>query len=244
MDYRNDLEASRLRISTLEAKLEESEASLKAREAELAESTAERDRLRKTGKAGPSRLRLFGFVSISFVVGTLFGASLGLHLSSSHEPSNVAIGTAEPQPEIAIEPVAVARGRAPVLPPESIPSSAIAVGQTAAETTEAKSIQSIVDDARPSVRECYQKETDKNVDAHGSLNVTFDIEPSGKVSRVELSGMLAISPHWWSKEFDACVVAVFRKLEFPASTGSSKTTAKGNYFLSALDRRRPERSFE
>ena len=237
MDYRNDLEASRLRISTLEAKLEESDASLKARDAELAECTAERDRLKRTGKAEPSRRRLFGFVSISFVVGTLFGASLSLHLSK-HEPSNVAIGTADPQPEIAVEPAAVARGRAHVLPPDSIPSSAIVMGQTGAETAEAKSIQSIIDDARPNVRECYQKETDKNADAHGSLNVTFDIEPSGKVSRVELSGMLATSPHWWSKEFDACVVAVFRKLEFPASTGSSKTTAKGNYFLSALDRRR------
>lgn len=272
MDYRNDLEASRLRINTLEAKLEESKASLEAREAELAECKVERDRLRQTGaaKPAPSRWYLLNVAVISFVLGTGFGAGFGLMISrpaeavvqpaaplaTVTEDGPKAEGRANVPPPAPRPPPATDQGRAAVPKEEPRPPTASIAGQTGSEGStepdaapavtitghtgldeDTKSITSVIDAARPKVRDCYQAQAKSKPDAAGSLKVIFDIDAKGRVSDVKIKPISAYSQPWWDKNFETCVGAAYRKLEFPSSS-SSRTTAEANYFLSALDLRR------
>ncbi|HVK67323.1 MAG TPA: hypothetical protein VM694_22715, partial [Polyangium sp.] len=83
MEYRNNLDAARMRIETLEAKLAEREASLRAREAELAEQTAENTRLRQTGAKPPKSrgvwitLLVFTHVAVACIGGLIFLGAFG-----------------------------------------------------------------------------------------------------------------------------------------------------------------------
>jgi hypothetical protein len=247
MEYRNDLEAARLRINTLEAKLDESKAALDAREAELAECRAERDRLKQNKSSSASTNPSFdiksfagGFGLASFLAACVIGV-LVLRLiappppTTSDESEGGAQGKIRLPPPEPPTPKARVQGHVPAPAPEPNASATIVEGQTELSTSDVKSIDTIVQEARPLARECYKKETEKHPDVSGSVTVYFDIDASGKVTHAELMGILKTSTPWWSADFDACLVGVYRKLQFPA-TNSPKTRAKGTYFFSALDR--------
>lgn len=254
MDYRNDLEAARLRINTLEAKLEESKASLDARDAELAECTKERDRLRKTtgSKASPTPWKTIAIAVFPLALGTGLGFALGARTSGSTGPT-ANVPPVAPPPIVTISekgskaegqivqpveeppaPKAKVEGQIDLPAPEPLTSAATVAGQTNIPTTESPTIESVVESARPKVRACYREERNEHPQAGGGVTVVFDIEPSGKLSRTKLETYPHVQP-WWSKTFETCVVGVYRNLAFPNS--GTKTTASGKYFLSALDLR-------
>jgi hypothetical protein len=97
MEYRNDLEAARLRINTLEAKLDESKAALDARDAELAECRAERDRLRQAkngvSSGDKSNISLKSFAA-GFGLASILAASvltvLVVRTAPPHPPATIA----------------------------------------------------------------------------------------------------------------------------------------------------------
>lgn len=251
MDYRNDLEAARLRINTLEAKLEESKASIEARDAELAECTRERDRLRQTTGTKSSRSpgMMLGIAALGFALASGLGFTLGARSAgSTGQTANVPpLDTApivtisengtkaegrinQPKEE---PPVPNAKAEGQIDIPTSITSAATVAGQTNVPTSEGATIESVVESARPKIKSCYREERKQYPKASGSVSVVFDIERSGKLTRTKLETYPHVQP-WWSKTFEACVVDVYRNLTFP-SPGDAKTTASGKYFLSALD---------
>ena len=234
MPYRDDLEAFQLRINTLEAKLEETKASLNAREAELKECAAERDRLRQTGGEKTPRIKrrvlVIGVAAAN--MGAIIGFGVGLMLSSGL--------FGQPDLPKASKPATTYKERSSSVegtirvPPEPPPTPpAILSGQIDQEPAEAKTIESIIEDQRPKVRECYRTEAKAHPNAKGSVSVQFDIDASGKVTRTKLQNLPYLEP-WWSKTFETCVTDVYTSVVFPNDTGT-KVTAKGSYFLSALD---------
>lgn len=252
MDYRNDLEATRLRITTLEAKLEESKAALEARDAELAEFRAERDRRQPNARNGPS-LKTWG---IPFSVGAGFGCALGLITmmvfvvggKSAEQPA----ATTPPSVTAVVEEGKGIKGRLNNVPEqdpgpsqrsraigfiESPPTTpptppATVLGQTNA-ATDGKTVASVIESARTKIHDCHHEETKAHPEAKGRVNVKFEIEPSGKVSQVKLEPPPNKEP-WWSKTFETCVAGVYRTLEFPNDTGT-KVTANNNYSLNKTD---------
>jgi len=252
MEYRNDLEAARLRINTLEAKLDESKAALDARDAELAECKAERDRLRQA-KAGAhsgdkSTLSLKSFAA-GFGLASILAASvltvLVVRTSPQQQPpatvatsneNSGAEGKIRLPPPAPPVPKAHVEGHIPPNVPDPSASATIVEGQTDPTSSDVKSIDTIVQEARPQARECYKKEADKHPDVSGTVTVLFDIDAAGKVTYVELTELLQTRQPWWSKDFESCLIGVYKKLQFPATT-NPKTRARGTYFFSALDRR-------
>ncbi len=255
MDYRNDLEAARLRINTLEAKLEESKASIEARDAELAECSRERDRLRQTtgSKSSRSPWLMLGIAALGLGLGCVFGFLMGLVTSRApvsstnvQPPATPPIVTitengskaeghiARPREEPPA-PNARVEGHLDVPTPEPITSAATVAGQTNVAEPESATIESVVEGTRPKIQACYRDEAKQHPKASGGVKVVFDIEPSGKLSRTKLETYPHVTP-WWSKTFESCVVGVYRNLTFP-NTAGIKTTASGKYFLSALDLR-------
>ncbi len=253
MDYRNDLEAARLRINTLEAKLDESKASLEARDAELAERTRERDRLRQTkGNEAPNgRWALIGVAAFALALSSGLGFALGAR-SSGSTGSTVDVPPVATAPIVTISengskaegqivrpkeepsaPKARVEGQIDLPAPEPLTSAETVAGQTNVPTSEVATIESVVESARPQVETCYRAERKEHPKASGSVTVVFDIEPSGKLSRTKLETYPHLQP-WWSKTFETCVVGVYGNLAFP-NTAATKTTASGKYFLSALN---------
>lgn len=237
MDYRNDLEAARLRINTLEAKLEESKASIEARDAELAECTRERDRLRQTtgSKSSGSPWMMLGIAALGIGLAGGLGFTLGAQRSVPEVPSSNGQPPAEPPIVTISENGSKAEGNINRAKEEPAAPAAIVAGQTNLPEPEGATIESVVESARPKIRECYRDEAKEHPKASGSLKVVFDIEPSGKLSRTKLETYPHVTP-WWSKTFETCVVGVYANLAFP-KPGDTKTTASGRYFLSALDLR-------
>lgn len=250
MEYRNDLEAARLRINTLEAKLDESKTALDARDAELLECKAERDRLRQAKNApaatsSPLSLKSFG---LGFVLASILAASVLTVLVTRSPPppppppvatteeTSGAQGKIHLPPPLPPVPKAQVEGHVPANVPDPLASATIVEGQTDFPASDVKSIDAIVQDARPRARECYKRETDKHPDVSGSVTVHFDIDAAGKVILVEVKEILQSRQPWWSKDFESCLIGVYKKLQFPA-TNSPKTRARGTYYFSALDRR-------
>jgi len=253
MDYRNDLEAARLRINTLEAKLEESKASLEARDAELAECSRERDRLRQTtgSKSSRSPALMLGIAALGVGLGGGLGYVLGAQSSASagtaadaapvdsppivtiSENGSKAVGQINRPKEEPSAPKANVEGQIDLPAPEPLTSAATVAGQTIEPTPEDATIESVVQSALPKIKACHREEKKEHPNARGSITVVFDIEPSGKLSRTKLETYRHVQP-WWSQTFEACVVGVYRNLTFP-NTAGIKTTASGKYFLSALD---------
>lgn len=249
MQYRNDLEAAQLRINTLEAKLDETKASLNARDAEIAELRTERDRLREAvpqATSAPSRSSQKAIVLLAGVVGVMacVGVAIGfLALAPAakqppatqpavvHEEGPKAEGMTNippPEPEV---PKAKTEGQITIPDPEPRAPTATVAGQT--NTDEEFTVDSVIRGARPKVNECFDAETKDHPKAKGRFNVVFDIEPNGKVSRTKLSTYPSVDP-WWSKAFETCVANVYATLTFPNTSGS-KATAKGSYYMGATD---------
>lgn len=252
MEYRNDLEAARLRINTLEAKLDESKAALDARDAELAECKAERDRLRQAKQDPKSSKGRFSFVSFAVgfgVAACLLGSFAAFFFATAPAAPQMPAVAAPPidnnggaegkihlPPPVPPVPKAQVEGHVPPDVPDPSASATIVEGQTDLPASDVKSIDAIVQDARPQARECYKKEADKHPDVSGSVTVLFDIDSKGKVIFVEVKEILQSRQPWWSKDFESCLIGVYKNLQFPA-TNSPKTRARGTHFFSALDRR-------
>ncbi|MDC3962492.1 hypothetical protein [Polyangium jinanense] len=222
MEYRNNLDAARMRIETLEAKLAEREASLKAREAELAEQNAEITRLRQTGgKPAESRgvwIALFTFTH--FAVAGL-GGLIFLGAFGRSSPSYINCPECPPAPP----------SLALVDDPAAHPPTPSVEGKATDSDTEESAVTQSNDRMRPEVRACQLEQLKKHPDAYGFLAVVFEVEPEGKVGRVSFQGMSPGSARWWSADFETCVTKAYRSLAFRPFEGT-KTTAKHTYFLS------------
>lgn len=254
MEYRNDLEAARLRIETLEAKLEETKAAQKAREAELAECAKERDRLRAI--AGGKKPTNYTPMIATGVFCLALGAALGFVAatpitltwsSKDQAPTEAptvtvvedgpkAAGKIHLPPEEPQKPKATTQGAATIVPPEPRASAATVAGQTNMQETEV-TIDSVVQGARRKVRDCYRTEAKTNSKAGGSVTVIFEIDRAGKVSKTQLQPMAFLEP-WWNPAFATCVDGVYRSLEFP-TTSPTNVKASGTYFFSAADLQGP-----
>lgn len=248
MEYRNDLEAARLRIETLEAKLEETKAAQKAREAELAECQKERDRLRQT--VGGKKPINYTVPLATGVLCLALGAALGFVAASAVtwmpkaqapteaptvtvvEDGPKAAGKIHLPPEEPQKPKATTQGVATIVPPEPRASAATVGGQTNLQEAEV-TIDSVVQGARRQVRDCYRTEAKTNSKAGGSVTVIFEIDRAGSVSKTQLQPMAFLEP-WWNPAFATCVDGVYRSLKFP-TTSPTNVKASGTYFFSAAD---------
>jgi hypothetical protein len=92
--YRDEGEATRLRIETLEAKLAERDAALAARDAELQELTAIVERREPSGAAGPRPRRLWPILAGAMAL--LVGANALLFIGMKPRPQS---GSARPRIE-------------------------------------------------------------------------------------------------------------------------------------------------
>lgn len=221
--YRDEREAMRLRVETLEAKLRERDAALAARETELSEREAEIERLRKAaGKHGGgiegtppnSTARVLVVAGIAFAVLVMGGMTVGLValLTSAPEVPLPLPQPAPPPMEVAPEsPQSLA---APMPLPAPSPSG-----------TYTQAILKKVREASPRVRACYQKELTKDPDASLMITATFDIEADGSVSRVSLS---KLNPE--RSELNTCIINILKTLKFPPPE-SGKTTVNTPFVL-------------
>ncbi|CAN5154230.1 hypothetical protein BH11MYX1_BH11MYX1_44390 [soil metagenome] len=119
---------------------------------------------------------------------------------------------AQPMPEPAKEEPAkaeVAKAEpAPVLP---------AVAQTGASIDTA-TVTSVVGAHRPDVLKCFADGKKKDHSLKGTINLSLQIEPTGKVHRVQVSSTLS------SPLVAACVVKSANSWKFPARSGSDPAT--------------------
>lgn len=230
MEYRDDREAARLRIETLEAKIAERDASLRARETELAERERELERLRRAQGIvvkKPTPVAVYVFIGVGFAVLAAAVAAvlvIGVRVGPPAPPA--------PTP-VVIENGPVAEGKTLAAPDAPKVPPAHAEGQ--AVSSEKETLAEQVDQANTKmhreVQACMRKELEKRPDASGFVNVVYEIEPDGHVSKVTLGGLMPNVPAWWSKDFESCVVSGYKKLTFRPFDGA-KTSAKSGQFLS------------
>ena len=223
MEYRNDLDAARMRIETLQANLAEREASLRAREAELAERNAEVTRLKQAG-GKPERSRAF-WIGVFTATHFLVAFMGGLAFLVLFRPSPTYINCPEPTPP-------PQRPLTLVDDPAAHPPAPMVEGKATDGDTEESAITQSNDRMRPEVRACHIAELKKKPEAKGFLSVVFEVEPEGKVGRVTLNPMTAGMAPWWSADFERCVAKAYQGLTFRPFDGA-KTMAKHSYFLSS-----------
>lgn len=221
--YRDDRDALRLRVETLEAKLRERDAALEARDAEISEREAEIERLRQAvGKHGGglegtppnSTARVLVVAGIAFAVLVMGGMTVGLVALLTSAPE-----VPLPQPPPAPPPMEVA--------PES-PQSLAAPMPLPAPSPSGTYTQAILKEMReasPRVRACYQKELAKDPELSIRLTTTFDIEADGSVNRVSLS---KLDPE--RSELNTCIINILKTLKFPPPE-SGKTTVNTPFVL-------------
>ncbi len=215
--YRDELEAARNRIETLEAKLVERDAALNAREAELSEQRAQLSRVRReAGTGGVSDGRSRDKTIVLAVVLSVFGlALLGgvvalvavLRIQSSSEEIAIPPPPLIPSVQVAPDPPKV---------PETV---AVPPNPEVSKPTEVDLIQEVVLQAKPKTKQCYEEELKRDPEASGFTSLTLEILPDGRVQRVELGSHPTIS----SKSFDACLKRVYSELRFPKLSTVTKT---------------------
>ena len=247
MEYRNDLEAARMRIETLEAKLAEREASLRARDAEIAEQERQLVRLHPntTGAKKPFPVALFAFIVFGVA---LLGAALTtvflIRAPAPRPPPATDPSVVENGPmatgKTHVEPVAPTptlphvEGAAPAAEPSPPPTEVLGKITPDESDTLADQVEKTKDSTRRLVRACHKDERASHPSATGFVNVVFEIEPTGKVTSVKLQGLFATAEPWWSKAFEACVVRGYKGLAFKPFQGA-KTAAKDSYHLGTND---------
>ncbi|MDI1445523.1 hypothetical protein [Polyangium sp. 6x1] len=218
MEYRNNLDAARMRIETLEAKLAEREASLRAREAEIAEQNAVLTRLRQTGgKPANSRGVWIALLAFTHAIVAGLGGLIFLGAFGRSSPSYINCPTC-PSPLALVD------------DPAAHPPAPIVEGKATDSGAEESAVTQSNDRMRPEMRACQLEQLKKHPDAHGFLAVVFEVEPAGKVGGVVLQGMSS-TDRWWSADFEACVAKAYQGLAFRPFNGA-KTTARHTYFLS------------
>lgn len=220
--YRDEREAMRLRVETLEAKLRERDAALAARETELSEREAEIERLRKAaGKHGGglegtppnSTARVLVVAGIAFAVLVMGGMTVGL-VAMQTSAEEVAPPLPAPPPPMEVAPESLQSLAAPMPLPAPSPSG-----------TYTQAILKKVREASPRVRACYQKELAKDPELSIRIMTTLDIEADGSVSRVSLS---KVDPE--RSELNTCITNILKTLKFPPPE-SGKTTVNTPFVL-------------
>jgi hypothetical protein len=213
-NYRNDLDAARHRIATLEAELSERDAAVRARDARIAELEAELGRLRgaaglprSTDATARSNARLFAVLGAAALV--LMGGLGAFLLVKRSAP-------------VPLPPVA----GAPAQPQPSDPTSAGGDRSVAENGSDnlADAVEAAAERLRPKVLACHRKELAKRPEAKGFLKVTFYVEKTGKVSNVDL-GKSDVR----SVDFDACVKPLIDGLTF--SPTDTRTQAQMSFAL-------------
>jgi TonB family protein len=211
--YRDELEAARHRIETLEAKVRERDAALEARDAELAERRAEVERLRRSSSSGAeNRVGTISGGRIAVVLGVgAFAAVLSVgvavavasHRSTSDDvveaPAPVKMVPLQPDPPRSFE------------PPAPLPSAV-------KEPPNLAILREAFDASRPEVRKCYEKELQKRPNASGTVRVTIAVAAKGGVESVTLGE----SPVR-SATLDACLIKNFKGLKIPELEGGATT---------------------
>lgn len=255
MEYRNDLEAARMRIETLEAKIAERDASLKARDAELAERERALARVAPNAAIAPRQApwklalvaALFGFLLLGAIV-TVLVLSRG---QAGPGPSVVENGpvaegrtnlppvapkpplshvegqaaTAEPSP-----PLPQVEGRVTPPEPNAPPTEVTGSADGAGSDTLADQVEAAKKTTRQSVGACLATERKTRPQASGFVRIVFDVEPTGKVSAVTVKPLFSHQDPWWSKAFEGCVVGVYKGLSFRSFSGT-KTAATHTHSL-------------
>lgn len=217
--YRDELEAARHRIETLEAKIAERDASLNARDAELSELRAEVSRTRRNGvpkEAGDAppkdKTILLGIVlAVSFLA--LVGGVLAVWRvdQSMQEEANPP----------------------PVLAPSPLPAPVVPVETAEQKPSEVDLIQKVVMSAKPQTRQCYQDELKRDPAASGFTSVMLEILPDGKVREVTLDRHATIS----GEKFNACLLRVYKGLQFPKLSSTVKTKVPLTFIADPADDR-------
>jgi TonB family protein len=211
--YRDELEAARHRIETLEAKVRERDAALEARDAELAERRAEVERLRRSS-VSPVENR------VGAISGGRIAAVLGVGAAAAGLSVGVAVAVASHRS--ASEPSDVVEAPAPVVPLRPDPPKSFEppapLPSVLPEPPNLAILREAFDASRPEVRKCYEKELQKRPDASGTVRVTITVGAKGGVESVTL-GESAVR----SATLDACLTKLFRGLKIPELAGGATT---------------------
>jgi len=202
--YRDELDAAQRRIDTLEAKVAERDAALAAREAELREREAELGRVRREKGVAPKTPGTSPNPKVALVaiaLGALLAMGVAMTAFLAMKPA--------PAPELGPEPVMVATA-IPVVEP-AIPVLPVE------PTGPAPDVQKAIARVRPALRRCFDEELRQNPDAQAMVVVTFDIDASGKVSRV------VVPRHNLSGSFEGCIAKTIRETTFPPPADGEMT---------------------
>ncbi|AUX47284.1 uncharacterized protein SOCE26_088020 [Sorangium cellulosum] len=225
--YRDELEAARRRVDTLEAKVRERDAALEVRELELAEREAEIAMLRRSaGEAAPpllaplSRGRLLGIFGLGAIASCL---SMGVAVLLVNGPCRHVDA-------ILVEPARLPDAPAKVQAdePEALEPARLGAAEEKARSADVQIIQQGIAQAKRKVRACYQRELANRPDAAGSVQVTLEIDQAGAVSDLTLSESTVRSP-----AFDVCLTRVYRELKFAGLEQGETTVSTSFTFVPA-----------
>ncbi|WP_437673516.1 AgmX/PglI C-terminal domain-containing protein [Sorangium sp. So ce131] len=229
--YRDELEAARRRLDTLEAKVRERDAALEVRELELAEREAEIAMLRRSaGEGSPpllaplSRGRLLGIFGLGAIASCL---SIGVAVLLVNGPCRY-------EGELLVEPAALPEPPAQVQAdePEALAPALLGAAEENARSTDVQIIKQGITQAKRKVRACYQQELASRPDSAGSIQVTLEIDQAGAVSDITLSESTVRSP-----AFDACLTRVYRELKFAGLEQGATTVSTSFTFVPAAPAR-------
>jgi hypothetical protein len=200
--YRDDREAARARIETLEAKLREREAGLEARDAEIAELRAE---IASLGHGPPAAPRpsgaggIYAFVGVVAAIGAFAAALLLMRGSTRRSEAQILVAPA---------PVPVASDPLPPPVPTAPATAAAEEAQPDLSSTLFKELVPV----RRAVRACYDRELTQRPGLSGKLLVTL-MASGGRVTKINLAPSPLSSP-----AFDRCVAEAFKLLRVPQAS--------------------------
>lgn len=216
--YRDDLEAARLRADTLEAKVKERDAALAARDAELLERDAEVARLRgalglgaepsrEPGRRTPWPVLVMGSAMLVAVAGSFTLARSPCALRDARPLRVVSdFDGADPGPSVPA--------------PELVPIAPTEIDAEPGPSTAAEA-HAIVLEASRAVKTCYELELATRPGLAGRIDATLHVDSAGDVTRVELGA----SP-MRTAAFDACVTRALSAPTFPVPETGGATAVQ------------------
>jgi hypothetical protein len=199
--YRDDLDAARARIETLEAKVKEREAALDAREAELSEMRGEISRLQRGGEPGAGegpgrgqRAILVALAASGFVMAS--GYALMMPSSRCHAPP---LQVRAPRPLPMSLPMKLQQGGDDEAPS---PATGVAFDRDAAT----KALAQAAEQAK--------KACNSEGEGRPSYRVKVVFQPNGGVSSATVMG-----DPLGSRAMSECLSEAFRSVRIPAFDG-------------------------
>lgn len=230
--YRDDLDAARARIETLEARIREREAALDARDAELAELRAELSRLRR-GQAAAADVGVdHGRDAAESAAGQrallVALAACGFTLLAGYalvRPTTCRLASVNPRSNVPHMPAQLAR--LPTIDVED-PDPVVRLFPNTADPDTIDGDSDGDFDRGAAIRKLTAAATEAQActregDTRGRARVKVTFEPNGEVSLVELDPSLVRTP------VGTCVLKVFAKVHVPPFDGDSVTVSKKIY---------------